>query len=72
MKIIANLNRLLIACSMVFLTACGGGASDDIDSGQVLLACSVPQIPNEAGTEYIDPPPNSCKGNSVPEENKER
>lgn len=71
MKIIANLNRLLIACSMVLLTACGGGASDDIDSGQVLLTCSVPQIPNEAGTECVDPPPISCKGNSVPDENNE-
>ncbi|WP_304636963.1 MULTISPECIES: alpha-1,6-glucosidase domain-containing protein [Pseudoalteromonas] len=71
MKIIANFSRLLIACSIVMLTACGGGASNDIDSGQVLLTCSVPQIPNEAGTECVDPPPISCPAPTVPDENNE-
>ncbi|MEO2281999.1 alpha-1,6-glucosidase domain-containing protein [Pseudoalteromonas pernae] len=72
MKIIANLNRLLITLSLVLLSACGGGGSSDIEAGQVLLTCNVPQVPNEAGTECVDPPAINCPPPTVPDDKNEQ
>ncbi len=52
------------------LSACGSGSSD-IESGQVLLTCDVPQVPNEAGTECVDPEPIKCKAPTVPDAKNE-
>ncbi|WP_462156709.1 alpha-1,6-glucosidase domain-containing protein [Pseudoalteromonas sp. GB56] len=71
MKIIANLNRLLITLSLVLLSACGGGSSD-IEPGQVLLTCNVPQVPNAAGTDCVDPPPINCPPPTVPDDKNEQ
>ncbi|KKO45083.1 pullulanase [Arsukibacterium ikkense] len=42
------------------------GCGDSTSPGEVLLTCSVPQIPNSAGTACIDPPPFSCPTGQFP------
>ncbi|HEY9043032.1 MAG TPA: alpha-1,6-glucosidase domain-containing protein [Rheinheimera sp.] len=58
-----KLALLLLAINL--LAACGGG--DSTNPGEVLLTCNVPQIPNAAGTECIDPPPIYCPPPTVPD-----
>ena len=52
------------ALLLLLLSACGG---DSTEQGQVLLTCAVPQIPNQAGTACIDPPPIQCPAPTVPD-----
>ncbi|AWL11060.1 Pullulanase [Saliniradius amylolyticus] len=47
------------------LAACGGS---DIESGEQLLTCDVPNVPNAAGTECVAPPPIECPAPTVPNE----
>ncbi|MBU2983890.1 DUF3372 domain-containing protein [Saccharophagus degradans] len=49
----------------VGLFACGGGST--VESGKELLSCSVPQVPNAAGTECVDPEPIECAVPTVPD-----
>ena len=58
-----KLGSLLLAAHM--LAACGAG--DSTEPGDVLLTCNVPQIPDAAGTECIDPPPIYCPAPTVPD-----
>ncbi|MCS4306488.1 pullulanase [Rheinheimera pacifica] len=62
-----KLSALVLAAHL--LAACGGG--DSTKPGEVLLTCNVPQIPNAAGTECVDPPPIKCKKPSFPSANNE-
>ncbi len=52
------------ALLLLLLSACGG---DSTEQGQVMLTCAVPQIPNQAGTACIDPPPIQCPSPTVPD-----
>jgi pullulanase len=69
MKAIKMYSYLLIALGLMVLAGCGG--SDDVESGQVLLTCNVPQVPNEAGTQCVDPEPIDCADPTVPDEKNE-
>lgn len=53
----------------MLLVGCGSG--DDVKSGQVLLTCNVPQVPNETGTQCVDPEPIECAAPTVPDEKNE-
>ncbi|HBN89089.1 MAG TPA: DUF3372 domain-containing protein, partial [Rheinheimera sp.] len=59
------LKPALLLLAINLLAACGGG--DSTKPGEVLLTCNVPQIPNAAGTECIDPPPIFCPAPTVPD-----
>jgi pullulanase len=59
------LKPALLLLAVNLLAACGGG--DSTKPGEVLLTCNVPQIPNAAGTECIDPPPIFCPAPTVPD-----
>ncbi|MBX2859542.1 MAG: DUF3372 domain-containing protein [Cellvibrionaceae bacterium] len=48
-----------------YLTACG--ASSGVEGGKELLACSVPQVPNAAGTACVAPEPIRCSPPTVPD-----
>ena len=60
---------LLITLALMLLAACGG--TGDVESGEPLLTCNVPQVPNEAGSQCVDPEPISCPAPTVPDENNE-
>lgn len=62
----------LIGCAALILSACGGGGEDSVEGGKQLLTCSVPQIPNDAGTACIDPPPIKCLAPEFPDANNEK
>ncbi|MBB1402772.1 alpha-1,6-glucosidase domain-containing protein [Pseudoalteromonas sp. SG45-1] len=69
MKIITKSKYLLITLALMLLAACGG--TGDVESGEPLLTCNVPQVPNEAGSQCVDPEPISCPAPTVPDENNE-
>ncbi|WP_165724136.1 MULTISPECIES: alpha-1,6-glucosidase domain-containing protein [Pseudoalteromonas] len=69
MKIITMSKYLLITLALMLLAACGG--TGDVESGEPLLTCNVPQVPNEAGSQCVDPEPISCPAPTVPDENNE-
>jgi len=57
---------LILMLSALFLTACGGS---DIESGtSELLTCSVPAVPNSAGTMCVAPPAFPCDPPTVANE----
>lgn len=60
---------LLITLALMLLAACG--RTGDVESGEPLLTCNVPQVPNEAGSQCVDPEPISCPAPTVPDENNE-
>jgi len=66
-KKMLQLSSLLLAANM--LAACGG--ADNTAPGEELLTCNVPQIPDAAGIECIDPPPIFCPAPQVPTANNE-
>lgn len=63
-KTMLKVSALLLLASGLF--ACGGSA--DVESGQELLSCSVPQVPNADGTACVDPEPIECAVPTVPDE----
>ncbi|MDN3651614.1 DUF3372 domain-containing protein [Thalassotalea ponticola] len=66
MKTTNNLaNLLIVALISLFLTACGG--ESDIKSGEVLLTCDVPLVPDETGTSCVEPEPIQCPPPTVPD-----
>ena len=67
--IFSSFKLLVIATLLSLLAACGGSSNGA--SGEVLLTCSVPLIPNEAGTECVAPPPINSPPPTVPDENNE-
>ncbi|MDN3476664.1 alpha-1,6-glucosidase domain-containing protein [Pseudoalteromonas sp. APC 3355] len=69
MKIITMSKYLLITLALMLLAACG--RTGDVESGEPLLTCNVPQVPNEAGSQCVDPEPISCPAPTVPDENNE-
>ncbi|MBY0417020.1 MAG: DUF3372 domain-containing protein, partial [Pararheinheimera sp.] len=62
----------LIGWAALMLAACGGGGEDSVEGGKQLLTCSVPQIPNEAGTACIAPPPIKCLAPQFPDAKNEK
>ncbi len=65
MIITSNKIKLLGAISVAFaLTACGGS---DVDSGDNLLTCEIPLIPDSTGTSCVDPVPIQCPAPTVPD-----
>ncbi len=54
-----------ILLSIFVLSGCGGS---EVESGQVALTCSVPNIPNSDATACVPPPPISCPAPTVPNE----
>ncbi len=67
MKAIKTFSSILPAALFAgLLSSCGG--SDSIESGDTLLTCSVPQVPNAAGTQCVDPEPIDCPVPTVPDE----
>ena len=52
-----------ILLSIFVLSGCGGS---EVESGQVALTCSVPNIPNSDATACVPPPPISCPAPTVP------
>ncbi|MGB6141031.1 MAG: alpha-1,6-glucosidase domain-containing protein [Pseudoalteromonas rhizosphaerae] len=71
MNKITKLTHLLLAVSLTLLFGCGGSGSSDVKAGQALLACDVPQVPNAAGTQCVDPEPISCDAPRFPDANNE-
>ncbi|ATG76244.1 alpha-1,6-glucosidase domain-containing protein [Pseudoalteromonas sp. 1_2015MBL_MicDiv] len=69
MKKIKKYSYFLVALNLMLLVGCGSG--DDVKSGQVLLTCNVPQVPNETGTQCVDPEPIECAAPTVPDEKNE-
>ncbi|WP_076542626.1 pullulanase-type alpha-1,6-glucosidase [Shewanella sp. UCD-KL21] len=57
-----------IAASITALTGCG---SESSESGEVLLTCSSPNIPNATGTECVAPPAKVCKAPTFPDAKNE-
>ncbi|MGQ8363911.1 alpha-1,6-glucosidase domain-containing protein [Glaciecola sp. 1036] len=55
----------IIILGTLGLAACGGSS---IEQGETLLTCNVPNIPNEAGTACVAPPPIVCPAPTVPNE----
>lgn len=62
---IRKLGFLTILLATLGLAGCGGGS--DIESGEVLLACTAPNVPNSAGTACVPPPPIQCAPPTVPD-----
>ncbi|TKB46386.1 alpha-1,6-glucosidase domain-containing protein [Thalassotalea mangrovi] len=66
MKTTKNLaNLLIVALVSLFLTACGG--ESDIKSGESLLTCNVPMVPDASGTSCVAPEPIQCPVPTVPD-----
>ncbi|WP_185968117.1 alpha-1,6-glucosidase domain-containing protein [Thalassotalea sp. PS06] len=66
MKTTKNLaNLLIVALVSLFLTACGGDS--DIKSGESLLTCDVPMVPDASGTSCVAPEPIQCPAPTVPD-----
>ena len=59
------LKLLSIAFFTIFLSACGG--SDSTKSGQELLTCDVPMVPDAAGATCVAPEPIQCPAPTVPD-----
>ncbi|MDP5129916.1 MAG: DUF3372 domain-containing protein [Paraglaciecola sp.] len=60
------LSRVLLIFTAVVLAGCGGSS---VESGSnQLLTCSVPTVPNAAGTMCVAPPPFNCAPPTVPNE----
>ncbi len=58
-----------VVLSIFVLAGCGGSA--EVESGEVSLTCSLPQIPNAAGTSCVAPPPIECPAPTVPDARNE-
>ncbi|KTF13225.1 alpha-1,6-glucosidase domain-containing protein [Pseudoalteromonas sp. H105] len=71
MNIITKMTHVLLAVSLTLLFGCGGAGSSDVKAGQALLTCDVPQVPNAAGTQCVDPEPISCDAPLFPDANNE-
>ncbi|WP_171022315.1 alpha-1,6-glucosidase domain-containing protein [Thalassotalea litorea] len=66
MKTTKNLaNLLIVALVSLFLTACGG--ESDVKSGESLLTCDVPMVPDASGTSCVAPEPIQCPVPTVPD-----
>jgi pullulanase len=65
------MTHVLLAVSLTLLFGCGGAGSSDVKAGQALLTCDVPQVPNAAGTQCVDPEPISCDAPLFPDANNE-
>ncbi len=62
----SQLAKLLLALLMsLILAGCGG--SSEVKSGNTLLTCDVPMIPDAAGTSCVAPPPIFCAAPTVPD-----
>ncbi|MFS1437749.1 pullulanase-type alpha-1,6-glucosidase [Shewanella sp. 10N.286.48.A6] len=57
-----------VTLSLTALYGCGG---DSVESGEVLLTCNVPNVPNAEGTACVPPPPLSCPAPTFPDANNE-
>lgn len=65
-----NRNRVRVAFAAILttliLSACGGGS--EVDSGEILLSCNLPERPDATGTLCVAPPPIECTAPEVPNE----
>ena len=59
------LRLLAVTFITIILSACGGSSSTE--SGQTLLTCNVPMVPDAAGATCIAPEPMQCPGITVPD-----
>lgn len=57
-----------VVVTLLSLTACENPLSGEVLSGQELLSCDLPQVPNASGTQCVDPPPLQCDPPTVPNE----
>lgn len=65
---IRKLGAVGVVLTSLGLAGCGGS---DVDSGQALVSCSLPQIPNASATACVAPPPISCAAPLVPSEDNQ-
>ncbi|MBF7072684.1 pullulanase-type alpha-1,6-glucosidase [Glaciecola sp. MH2013] len=56
---------IAVLMSVFVLASCGGS---DVESGDLALTCSVPNIPNSDASACVPPPPISCPAPTVPNE----
>ncbi|NMP17818.1 pullulanase-type alpha-1,6-glucosidase [Thalassotalea sp. Y01] len=56
---------LFVALLSLFLSACD--VDSEVDSGEVLLTCDVPQVPNADYSACVDPEPIQCPAPTVPD-----
>ena len=64
-KTSAMVKLFTVALFSLILTACGG--SDSTESGQTLLTCDVPMVPDAAGNVCVAPEPIQCDAPTVPD-----
>jgi len=60
---IRKLGAVVVILTSLGLAGCGGS---DVSSGTAIVSCSLPQIPNAAGSSCVAPPPLSCTAPLVP------
>ncbi len=71
MKFNQKLSMLpLAALVSVSLVSCGG-TEEDLKSGEILLTCDTPQVPDASGQMCVDPEPIFCAPPTVPDERNE-
>ncbi len=58
------LHVMMLVMTLLFVAGCGGGS--DVDTGEKLLTCELPLIPNAEGTACVEPPPLQCPPPTVP------
>ncbi|WP_394129037.1 alpha-1,6-glucosidase domain-containing protein [Shewanella maritima] len=67
-RISSGLKLSVLSAAALLLSGCGGSSSE---SGEVLLTCDVPNVPNAAGTECVPPPPLNCPAPKFPDAKNE-
>ncbi len=60
-----TISVILLMLGALLLTACGGS---DVESGEELLSCDVPLVPDDSGTSCVEPEPIDCDPPTVPDE----
>ena len=64
-KITDNLLYIVFASLLTIMSGCGG---DSVESGEELLSCTLPLIPNAEGSSCVEPPAFQCDAPLFPNE----